>query len=57
LAGYRQRGFDGPAVIGDLAASLGLVAAGQRLSAGELLEDLRPQPWRLAMALGHDLKP
>ena len=57
LAGYRQRGCDGPAVIGELAASLGLVAAGQRLSAGELLEDLRPQPWRLAMALGQSLKP
>jgi len=57
LAGYRQRGCDGPAVIGELAASLGLVAAGQRLSAGELLADLRPQPWRLAMALGQSLKP
>lgn len=57
LAGYRARGWDGPAVIGDLAASLGLVAAGERLSADELLEELRHQPGRLAAVLGRALKP
>ena len=57
LAGYRARGWDGPAVIGDLAASLGLVTAGERLSADELLEELRYQPGRLAALLGRALKP
>ena len=57
LAGYRARGWDGPAVIGDLAASLGLVAAGERLSADELLEELRHQPGRLSALLGRALKP
>jgi len=57
LAGYRARGWDGPAVIGDLAASLDLVAAGERLSADELLEELRHQPGRLAAVLGRALKP
>ncbi|HYP04423.1 MAG TPA: tRNA glutamyl-Q(34) synthetase GluQRS, partial [Cyanobium sp.] len=40
LDGYRQAGFDSPAVIGVLAASLGLVPSGSRLSARELLESL-----------------
>jgi len=57
LAGYRARGWDGPAVIGDLAASLGLVTAGEWLSADELLEELRYQPGRLAALLGRALKP
>ena len=57
LAGYRHRGCDGAAVIGDLAASLGLVPAGSRLSADELLQELRPQPERLAAALRQGLKP
>jgi glutamyl-tRNA synthetase len=57
LAGYRARGWDGPAVIGDLAASLGLVTAGERLSADELLEELRHQPGRLSALLGRALKP
>ena len=57
LAGYRARGWDGPAVIGDLAASLGLVTAGERLSADELLEELRHQPGLLAALLGRALKP
>ena len=57
LAGYCARGWDGPAVIGDLAASLDLVAAGERLSADELLEELRHQPGRLAAVLGRALKP
>ena len=57
LAGYRARGWDGPAVIGDLAASLGLVTAGERLSADELLEELRHQPGLLSALLGRALKP
>lgn len=42
LAGMRQRGLDAPAVIGELAASAGLVPAGSRLSAAELLQELNP---------------
>ncbi|MEX1324750.1 MAG: tRNA glutamyl-Q(34) synthetase GluQRS [Synechococcaceae cyanobacterium] len=49
LEGLRQQGLDAPAVIGELAASAGLVAPGSRLSARELLEELTPQ--RLAAAL------
>jgi glutamyl/glutaminyl-tRNA synthetase len=41
LAALRERGLDGPAVVGVLAADLDLVAPGSRLSAAELLEDLR----------------
>jgi len=37
VEGFRSRGLDGPAVVGELAASLGLVPAGSRLSAQELL--------------------
>lgn len=40
LAGYRSRGLDAAAVIGELAASLSLVPAGSRLSAQELLQEL-----------------
>lgn len=57
LAGYRQRGLDGAAVIGDLAASLGLLETGSRLSAGELLQELQRQPQRLGLALQQALKP
>jgi len=42
LEGYRARGLDGPAVVGELAASLALVPPGSRLSAGELVETLGP---------------
>jgi len=42
VEGYRARGFDAPAVVGDLAASLALVPAGTRLSAAELLQSLKP---------------
>ena len=42
LEGYRARGLDGPAVIGELAASLALVPPGSRLSAAELLQSLKP---------------
>jgi|GEM_PF-102222 len=41
LEGYRARGLDGPAVIGELASSLALVAPGSRLSAAELLQTLQ----------------
>ncbi len=40
LAGYRSRGLDAPAVIGELAASLALVPLGSRLSARELLQEM-----------------
>ena len=42
LEGYRARGLDGPAVVGELAASLALVPPGSRLSAAELVQTLRP---------------
>ena len=41
LEGYRARGLDGPAVIGELASSLALVPPGSRLSAVELLQTLQ----------------
>jgi glutamyl-tRNA synthetase len=44
VEGYRGRGLDGPAVVGELAASLALVPPGSRLSAAELVEQLRPGP-------------
>jgi len=40
LKGYRQAGLDAPGVIGVLAASLGLVPTGSRLSANDLLTEL-----------------
>jgi glutamyl-tRNA synthetase len=40
LEGYRRRGLDAAGVIGDLAASLGLVPAGSRLSAAELAQSI-----------------
>jgi glutamyl-tRNA synthetase len=43
LEGYRERGWDAAAVVGDLAASAGLVAPGSRLSAAELLQELGPE--------------
>ena len=49
LDGYRQRGRDAAAVVGELAASAGLVPPGSRLSAGELLQEL--SPGRLDQAL------
>lgn len=42
LAGMRARGLDGPAVVGELAASLALVPPGSRLSAAELLSGVTP---------------
>jgi glutamyl-tRNA synthetase len=42
LVGLRQQGMDAAAVVGALAASAGLVPAGSRLSAAELLEELNP---------------
>jgi glutamyl-tRNA synthetase len=43
LEAWRRRGADPAEVIGELAASAGLVPSGTRLSAGELLERLRQQ--------------
>lgn len=40
VAGWRERGGDGPGLVGLLAASLGLVPIGSRLSAQELLQTL-----------------
>ncbi len=40
VAGWRERGGDGPGLVGLLAASLGLVPASSRLSAQELLQTL-----------------
>jgi glutamyl-tRNA synthetase len=51
LAALRERGLDGPAVIGHLAASIGLVPAGSRLSAAELLAETRHRPTALQEAL------
>ena len=42
LEGYRARGLDAPAVVGELAASLGLVPPGSRLSARELMQTMGP---------------
>jgi glutamyl-tRNA synthetase len=42
LAGLRRQGMDAAAVIGELAASAGLVQDGTRLSAAELLQALDP---------------
>jgi glutamyl-tRNA synthetase len=42
LDGYRQRGLDAAAVVGELAASAALVPPGSRLSAAELLQELSP---------------
>ncbi|MCT0226889.1 tRNA glutamyl-Q(34) synthetase GluQRS [Synechococcus sp. CS-1331] len=52
LAAYRQRGLDAASVVGYLAASAGLVPAGGRLSAIELLQELGPCPERLDHLLG-----
>ncbi len=43
LAGLRGRGLDAPGVIGALAASLGLVAPGSRISARELADGLHQE--------------
>ncbi len=40
LDGYRQRGLDGAAAVGELAASAALVPPGSRLTAAELLQTL-----------------
>ncbi len=42
VAGFRARGLDAAAVVGELAASVGLVPPGSRLSAAELLAHTRP---------------
>jgi glutamyl-tRNA synthetase len=52
LVALRSRGLDGPAVIGTLAASAGLVPPGARLSAAELLAEVRRQPGVFDQILG-----
>jgi len=52
LEGYRARGLDAAAVVGELAASLDLVPPGSRLSASELLASLAPDCWERHMAAG-----
>ncbi len=52
LAAYRGRGMDAAAVVGELAASLGLMPAGSRLSAGELLAELKPANLAAAIQIG-----
>jgi glutamyl-tRNA synthetase len=49
LAGLRQRGLDGPTVVGELAASLALVPAGARLSVEELRQELTLECFRQAL--------
>ena len=52
LEGLRARGLDAAGVIGELAASAALVPAGTRLSAAELLQELRPRPWQRLLGGG-----
>jgi glutamyl-tRNA synthetase len=52
LEALRSRGLDGPSVIGLLAASVGLVPEGTRVSAAELLGEVRRRPAVLEAALG-----
>jgi glutamyl-tRNA synthetase len=56
LAALRERGLDGPGVIGWLAASAGLVPVGSRLSAGELLAEIRRRPRDWDETLGETAK-
>ena len=49
VAALRRQGLDAAAVVGALAASAGLVPAGSRLSASELLEQLQPAGFGLAL--------
>ena len=48
LAPLREQGLDAPAVVGSLAAGLGLVSVGSRLSVAELLQDLTQEAIRAA---------
>lgn len=52
LEGYRARGLDAAAVVGELAASLAMVPPGSRLSAAELLTSLEPASWERHLATG-----
>ena len=52
LEGYRARGLDAAAVVGELAASLAMVPPGSRLSAAELLTSLEPASWEHHLATG-----
>jgi glutamyl-tRNA synthetase len=50
LAGFQARGLDAAAVVGELAASAGLVPAGTRLSARELRQELSIEAFERAVA-------
>ncbi len=52
LEALRSRGLDGPAVIGRLASSAGLIPEGTRLSAADLLAEMRHNTALLDTALG-----
>jgi glutamyl-tRNA synthetase len=54
LGALRERGLDGPGVIGLLAASVALVPAGSRLSAWELLSEVRRRPDAMETALARE---
>jgi glutamyl-tRNA synthetase len=56
LAGLRGRGLDAPGVIGALAASLGLVAPGSRISARELADGLHQERLQNCLRGGKDAK-
>jgi glutamyl-tRNA synthetase len=49
LMQLRERGCDGPAVVGLLAGSLNLVPAGSRISSAELLQQMEPETLRRAL--------
>ncbi|MEB3306867.1 MAG: tRNA glutamyl-Q(34) synthetase GluQRS [Cyanobacteriota bacterium] len=59
IEGYRARGLDAAAVVGELAASVGLVPPGSRISARELLQDLSPERFDRAVqaAVGAGAEP
>jgi glutamyl-tRNA synthetase len=57
LEALRSRGLDGPSVIGLLASSAGLMSEGTRLSAAELLAEVRRQPAVLDNALRAATRP
>jgi glutamyl-tRNA synthetase len=57
LEGYRQAGLDAAGVVGELAASVGLVSPGSRLSAAELAQGLTPGALARALRLPHETTP
>ncbi|MBM5802481.1 MAG: tRNA glutamyl-Q(34) synthetase GluQRS, partial [Cyanobacteria bacterium K_DeepCast_35m_m2_023] len=51
LCGFRQRGLDAAAVVGELAASVALVPPGTRLSAAEMQQELAHEPQQIGLVL------